>query len=108
MVNNQLFFGALAPELGTELYKFVENSPPTNINLSASSLPENSGANAVIGTLSGLDPDLYDTLAFSLPTGLSNNNLFNINGTSLRANNSFNYEVGTSLPVTVRVTDSAG
>ncbi len=62
----------------------------------------------VIGTLSGLDPDLYDTLAFSLATGLA----ITICSTStgLRCVPTI---LSTTKPalvysVTVRVTDSGG
>ncbi|MDZ4851893.1 MAG: hypothetical protein SGI77_21600 [Pirellulaceae bacterium] len=84
------------------------NETPTNILLSNSSLPENAGANAVIGVLSAIDQDFSETFTFNLPVGLSNNSLFNISGTSLRANASFNFEVQSSYTVTVRVTDAGG
>jgi ELWxxDGT repeat protein len=84
------------------------NDRPTNINLSTSTMAENAGPNAVIGTLSGIDPDGGDTLSMSLPSGLNDNNLFNISGTSLRANSSFDFESDPYHVVTVRVTDAAG
>ncbi len=84
------------------------NEAPTNLSLSNSSIPENAGADANIGTLSGSDPDAADTLTFSLPSGLTNNNLFNVNGTSLRANASFDFEAASSYTVTVRATDAGG
>ncbi len=84
------------------------NETPTNINLSASTLTENAGANAVIGTLSAVDPDSGDTFTFSLPAGLNNNNLFNISGTSLRATSSFDFEAGSTYTITARVTDAGG
>ncbi|MBL8813567.1 MAG: cadherin domain-containing protein, partial [Planctomycetaceae bacterium] len=84
------------------------NETPTNISLSHNSLAENAGANAVIGTLSGTDPDAGDTLTFSLPAGLGDNAAFNVSGTSLRANTSFDFETKNSYSVTVRVTDAGG
>ncbi len=84
------------------------NEAPTNINLTGTSLPENSGPNFTVGTLSGSDPDAVDSLTFSLPTGFGDNSLFNITGTSLRATNSFDFEAGGSYSITVRVTDAGG
>ncbi|MFO0938920.1 MAG: choice-of-anchor Q domain-containing protein [Gemmataceae bacterium] len=84
------------------------NDAPTGIVLTNASLPENAGANAVIGTLSGTDPDAGDTLAFSLPSGVGDNAEFNISRNQLRANASFDFELKNSYSVTVRVTDAAG
>ncbi|MBL8810286.1 MAG: cadherin domain-containing protein, partial [Planctomycetaceae bacterium] len=84
------------------------NETPTDISLSHNSLAENAGANAVIGTLSGTDPDTGDTLTFSLAAGLGDNAAFNVSGTSLRANASFDFEMKNSYSVTVRVTDAGG
>ena len=82
------------------------NETPTNISLSNSSLAENSGANAVVGTLSAADPDSGDTFTFSLPAGVGDNGLFNISGTSLRANAGFDFETKNSYSITARVTDA--
>jgi hypothetical protein len=84
------------------------NSAPTNISLSNGSVSENAGADALIGTLSATDPDSGDTFTFSLPAGVDNNSLFNVSGTSLRANASFDFESGASYTVTARVTDAGG
>jgi hypothetical protein len=83
------------------------NDAPTNITLSKSTIAENAGANAVVGTLAGVDPDAGSTLTFSLPVGLNNNSLFNVSGNSLRANASFNFEALSTYVVTVRVSDGA-
>jgi hypothetical protein len=82
------------------------NETPTNIALSNSSLLENAGANAVVGTLSGSDPDAGASLSFSLPAG-SDNARFNISGTTLRANASFDFEAGSTYTVNVRVSDGS-
>ncbi len=92
----------------SSIVNFQFNQAPTDIGLTNSTLAENAGANAVVGTLSGTDPDVGDTLIFSLPSGVGNNSLFNISGTSLRANSSFNFEAGSSYSVTIRVTDAGG
>ncbi len=86
------------------------NEVPTDIALSNASVAENAGANAVVGTLSGTDPDAGQsaTLTFSLPAGLTENALFNISGTTLRATASLDYEAASSHTVTVRATDLFG
>ncbi len=89
------------------LANFQFNQAPTDIALSNSSLPENAGADYIIGSLLGNDPN-GDALSFSVPANLGGNNLFNISGTSLRTNNSFNFEAGHSYLITVRATDSGG
>ncbi len=78
--------------------------------MSASSLAENAGANAVVGTLSATDADAVDTATFTLVSGIgsTDNAAFNISGSSLRANASFDFETKSSFSIRVRVTDSVG
>ena len=85
----------------------VENIAPTDIALSSTSIVENGGANDVVGTLSATDPDAGSTFTYSLVsgTGSTDNAAFNISGTSLRANASFDYETKSSYSVRIRVTD---
>ena len=89
-----------------------ENSAPIAIELDNSSVPEKAGANAVIGYLGGADPNPghSETLVFSLPAGMDDNALFNIapDGSTLRANASFDYDAQNSYTVTVRATDLGG
>ncbi len=94
----------------SSLANFQFNQAPTDVLISNSSIPENAGTNAVIGTLSFTDPNAGDSGVFSLPPGIGNNNLFNIaaDGVTLRANSSFNYESLNLYSVTVRVTDAGG
>ena len=86
------------------------NETPTNLNLSNSSLPENSGTNAVVGNLSTVDPDVGDTFTYSLVAGAgsTDNGLFNIAGSQLRANASFDFEAGSTYSVRLRTTDAGG
>ena len=84
------------------------NDAPVNIALLNSTVPENAGSNAVVGVLEASDPDAGDTFTFSLPAGVTDNGAFNISGTSLRANASFNFEAMSNYTVTVRVTDAGG
>ena len=48
----------------------------------------------LVGTslTSATDPDASDTFTFSLSVGVGDNAAFNISGTSLRANVSFDFE----------------
>ncbi len=84
------------------------NQPPTNITLSNNQIQENAGVNAVVGNLSATDPNAGDTFVFELVAGFGDNAQFNINGTQLRANSSFDFEARSSYSVRVRVMDRAG
>jgi len=84
------------------------NDTPTDISLGNSSVAENAGAGAFVGTLSGTDPDAGDSLSFSLPPGLGDNSAFTISGTTLGAIASFDFETKSSYSITVRVSDTAG
>nr|CRH04297.1 protein of unknown function [Candidatus Magnetococcus massalia] len=85
----------------------ANNSSPTNITLSSSSVNENS-AGATVGTLSANDSDSGDYHLFSIVSDSSN--LFEVSGStlSLQAGSSTDYETATSHSITVRATDSAG
>ncbi|MCM2315292.1 MAG: Ig-like domain-containing protein, partial [Thermoanaerobaculia bacterium] len=87
-----------------------QNETPTDITLTDQSIDENSGVNAVVGTLSTTDPDAGDTFTYTLVagTGSTDNALFNIAGNSLRENASFNFEAQSSYSIRVRSTDAAG
>lgn len=87
-----------------------EGSSPSDITLSNSTIPENAGANAVVGTLSTTDGDAGDTFTYSLVSGDgdADNGAFNIDGAQLRANASFNFEADSSYTVRIRSTDAGG
>jgi hypothetical protein len=99
-------FGQDGTDWGVYRRQFLARVTPTDIVLSKSNLLENAGSNAVVGTLSAIDPDAGDTFFFSLPSGVGDNSAFNISGTTLRANSSFDFEMKSSFSVTVRVTDA--
>ena len=80
------------------------NEAPTDITLSNASVAENAGADATVGTLSTTDAD-GGTMTYAITSGGAN---LNINGSTLRATSSFNYETTTSQSVTIRVTDDGG
>jgi hypothetical protein len=87
-----------------------QNEPPTNINLSSSSISENVPTGTTIGTLSATDPDAGDTFTFSLvDVGLyPDNNSFFIDGTTLKSSVIFDFETKSSYSIRVRVTDAGG
>ena len=88
----------------------VPNAVPTDIALTSSSLAENAGANAVVGTLSSTDADAGDTHTYSLVTGAgdTNNAAFNISGNSLRLTASADFETLSSYSVLVQTNDGNG
>ena len=92
------------------LVTFDVSQVPTDISLSASSIAENNLENAVVGSLSTIDPDSSDAHSYSLVAGPggSDNASFNINGNSLRANGTLDYESKNSYSVRVRSTDLGG
>ena len=84
------------------------NDFPTDIGLTATSVNQSGGANATVGTLSTTDADTGDTHTYTLVSGAgdTNNALFNISGTSLRATNAATMTPGT-YTVRVQTTDAA-
>ena len=86
------------------------NNAPTALALSATSLLENTGPNAVVGILSTTDPDAGNTFTYSLVsgTGATDNALVNISGNQLRITTSPDYETRSSYAVRVRTTDQGG
>ena len=86
------------------------NESPTDLAISSTSIPENSGANATVGTLSSTDPDAGNTFAYSLVAGTGDvdNAAFNISGTALRATNNLVFATKSSYTVRVRTTDQGG
>ncbi|MFM8189853.1 MAG: hypothetical protein ACKN85_15340, partial [Pirellula sp.] len=86
------------------------NETPTDISLTSSSIAENAGVNATVGTLSTSDPDAANTFTYSLVsgTGSTDNAAFNISGSSLRANSNFDFETKSSYSVRIRSTDQGG
>ncbi len=102
--------GGLTTEKVFTVNVIQTNQAPTDITLSASSIPENSGANATVGTMSTTDPDTGNTFTYSLVdgTGDTDNAAFNISGNALRATNNLDFETKSSYTVRVRSTDQGG
>ncbi len=86
------------------------NESPTALTLSNSSLAENTGANAVVGTFSTTDPDAGNTFNYFLQSGAgsTDNAAFTLSGNTLRLRASANFEVKNSYAIRVRTTDQGG
>ena len=86
------------------------NESATSIVLSNNSIPENKGANFLIGLFSNNDPDASDTFTYSLVsgTGSSGNSSFVITGSQLRSAVDFDFETRNVYSIRVRVTDKLG
>ncbi|MFM8476978.1 MAG: hypothetical protein ACKOEO_14465, partial [Planctomycetaceae bacterium] len=86
------------------------NNPPTDVALSGTSIAENAGTNAAVGTFSTTDPDFGQSFTYTLVTGNgdTNNSAFSITGSTLRANSSFDFESKSSYSIRVRSTDQDG
>ncbi len=82
------------------------NESPSDVSLSATSVAENA-AGASIGTLTATDPDVDETLTFSLSGDDASS--FEISGTTLKLLDSVSadYETKSSYSITVVATDSA-
>jgi hypothetical protein len=102
--------GGLFTEESFTIHLTNVNEEPTDINLSATSIPENSEASAIVGALSTLDVDAGDTFSYSLVAGAGDldNNAFTVTGSFLRAISSFDFETRSVYTVRVRSTDQGG
>ena len=85
------------------------NDTPTVITLSNNSVGQSGGVNATVGMLSTMDRDNGQTYTYSITSGDGTNDrdntLFNISGSTLRANNASGMSAGT-YNVYIRTTDS--
>ncbi len=88
----------------------VENSPPTDITLSNSSITENAPLDSIVGTLSTIDPDISDTFTYRLVPGVGDfdNAAFTIVGNQLRVNSFLGIETQPSYSIRVQTTDATG
>lgn len=108
--NNRLVFAAVDDVHGSELWAQVPNVAPTDIQISASVIAENSVAPTAIGDFSTTDPDVGDLFTYTIVAGVgdTDNASFEIVGGTLRATNSFDFEAKPSYSVRVRSTDQGG
>jgi hypothetical protein len=87
---------------------FATNDAPTDIALSDAFIAENEPGGTSVGTFSTTDPDSADTHTYELTTGAgdADNASFQVNGSSLDAVGSFDFETQSSYSIRVRTTDS--
>ena len=85
------------------------NTAPTRIYISDSTINENASILTNLGLFTALDYDTAEVFTYTLVSGVgdTNNVNFNIQGSTLRSLNIFNYEVKSSYSIRVRVTDKA-
>jgi hypothetical protein len=95
--------GLLATQLGI-------NAAPTGITLSNAAVAENAAVGTVVGTLGTADADAGESFTYALVSGdgAADNALFTIDGTSLKAAVSFDFEARSAYSVRVRAADSGG
>ena len=88
----------------------VGNRAPTGINLSSSTVVENSPVGTVIGMLGAIDPDYGDSFTFELVAGDGDrdNSSFSVDNEQLVAATGFDFEAGATRSIRVRVTDGEG
>jgi hypothetical protein len=83
------------------------NNAPTGLALSNSTIQENAGTNALVGSLSTSDPDVGNAFTYTLVSGVgsTDNANFNISGNLLRATGTLDFETKSSYSVRIRTTD---
>ncbi|MEO1981222.1 MAG: DUF2341 domain-containing protein, partial [Fuerstiella sp.] len=88
----------------------ADNNAPTDITLSGSDIDENSANGTAIGNVSATDPDVGDSLTFSLTDNAGGRFAVDLNTGQLTVVNGslLDFEVTSSHGITVRVTDSGG
>ncbi|HZG13946.1 MAG TPA: Ig-like domain-containing protein [Candidatus Bathyarchaeia archaeon] len=83
------------------------NSPPTDILLSPTNIPENSPAGTTVGTLTTIDTDSGDSPTFTIIAGDMSS--FTISsGNQLKTTQEFDYEAKNNYNLTIEAIDSGG
>jgi RHS repeat-associated protein len=85
-------------------------APPTDIQITNSSMVENALPNSLIGSLSTADPDpaVDFSYSFAVGSGDVDNASFKLVGNQLFSNATFNYETKPQYSIRVRTTDQDG
>ncbi|MEH1865488.1 MAG: esterase-like activity of phytase family protein [Nostoc sp.] len=101
---------AVGTKQPNSLLTIQNNSAPTNVSLSATSVNENVTANTVVGTFTTTDPDTGNTFTYSLVAGIddTDNAAFAIADNSLQVKASPDFEAKSSYSIRVRSTDNGG
>lgn len=96
------------PVVESQLGTFnITNQAPTEIGISTQSVPENA-PNAVVGSLSVIDPDAWNSHTFLILPG-GDGSQFVISGNELKVGSvGLDFEAGSVRKVTIRATDQFG
>ncbi|MDJ0896646.1 MAG: cadherin domain-containing protein, partial [Alphaproteobacteria bacterium] len=105
--------GAAFFDLNADLANLQVNRAPTDIDLSATSIDENSAAATVVAELSALDPDAGDTFTYTIVDAANkpvSDSTFEIVGNEIRlkAGAAVDFETNPSYDLRILATDSAG
>ena len=86
------------------------NEPPTDIQLSNASVPEDQPIGTMVGVLSGVSENAGDTFTYTLVEGenSADNSSFQINGDQLNTAMTFSYQPERTYAILVRATASTG
>ncbi len=86
----------------------IENSIPTELNLSAASIDENKAAGTLIGTLSVIDADSADTHSYSLleGAGFADNASFEIRTNELYSKEVFKFKAKSTYTIQIQAEDA--
>ncbi len=95
---------------GTELTAKIQNSAPTDLDLSGAIVTENSAEGTIVGTAAAVDPDKDETFSYALTDNASGRFEIDAETGEVRVAKGadLDFESQTSHDVTVQVTDSAG
>ncbi|MEQ8667521.1 MAG: cadherin domain-containing protein, partial [Pirellulales bacterium] len=95
---------------GTELTAKLQNSAPTDLNLSGAIVTENSAEGTIVGTAAAVDPDKDETFSYALTDNAGDRFEIDAETGEVRVAKGadLDFESQTSHDVTVQVTDSAG
>ncbi len=109
-IGNTLYYSSVSDLHGAELWKLTDLETQPDITLTRSTIPENAPINTAVGSLGTTDPNSANTYSYSFVTGFgdTDNNAFSINGNTLRANITFDYETKASYSIRIRATRQNG
>ncbi len=101
---------AVVDDLWSAVYRidFGGSESSSEFSLSNNQILENETANAVVGTFTATNPSEFGPLTFELISGSgdADNAYFYLDGSSLRTNQSFDFESRNSFSIRVRATDT--
>jgi len=84
------------------------DDPPTDIQLSNTSIEENQPISTIVGIMTTTDEDVGDTFTYTLVPGFSDNASFVVSNANLESAAIFSRSVKSSYSIKLRTTDSKG